>query len=998
KGFSPDDLVGYLQENDYLLGTMFIGNTIIRNSKYATVAIDYKTGKESEVNYHRYGIIPCVQCGLTKPMAYYPPASNNADKDSGCIGFWFYPTAQKYLLYIKGTNGQSSIGVYISSSNKLRLDLYSSDGILLRYETNSTVTLNKWNFFGLNFSYRYDGEAYGDMFSFELYLNGECKKGSLGLAIHTDNSFYHIGYRFDGNTGYDGLESYITALMIGTRREISSSQMEEYYNVTKDYIINALSINGTEVGFSIATTYEVSDVRLKQFEIYPLHNHYKSLNGKMPKAFDARKVSKKNKDRTFSYNNLISRYAYVADGCRLEYPVEQTTAGTILARAIIKEDSEKQYFFEYTDASYRKVGLYRGSDKYLYVEANDQTYKTSLLFTSNVWHTVGFSFYESITSTSISTTKKEPVRVYLDGQSVSFNITCVHYIPTSVSIGRQFNLNGDTYNPLLGQIEMLAIGKTYSEESTLNLLSNELKSTTKISKYNELGQLKKTIIRNRDTTILSTEYNYASTKSNHTSRYVGNELIQYNSNTIRSYDWDKQGNVIKIDDIVFGSHNYKYNERGFLEQEDSIIYKYDSNGNITNAGSTTFGYDETIKDRLTSVNGKAITYGSNPLNPTSYNGNTFTWEGRRLLKYNNIEYTYDEQGLRTRKKVNGSTTKYYYDRTNLITEVNPSYRLDFLYDAEDQLYGFIYNNSDKYYYVRDFMQNILGIIDSNGNLVVKYEYTAYGTITSITGSKATTIGAYNPFRYKGYYYDSETGLYLVTTRYYNPEWCRFISPDSIEYLDPNNINGMNLYAYCRNNPINYVDPDGHMPWWAALLIGGSIIVGLAVASVFTAGTVGAIVSGALAGSIINGALGFASGITLDENGWSFDWDKAATGFMCGTITGAISGAVSAGISNGFSFAGHAFEKGSYAIRGIKAGVDGLLAMGSYMAQSAINGSEISVVGSLISLGTGLLNFADPMGKIFDTIWIPTIGAEIAWGYDMISSAFKRKNQKLLAVY
>ena len=83
---------------------------------------------------------------------------------------------------------------------------------------------------------------------------------------------------------------------------------------------------------------------------------------------------------------------------------------------------------------------------------------------------------------------------------------------------------------------------------------------------------------------------------------------------------------------------------------------------------------------------------------------------------------------------------------------------------------------------------------------------------------------------------------------------------------------------------------------------------------------------------------------------------------------------------------------------IKAGVDGLLAMGSYMTQSAMNGSEISVVGSLISLGTGLLNFADPMGNFFETVWIPTIGAEIAWGYDMISNAIKKRNQKFSVVY
>lgn len=92
--------------------------------------------------------------------------------------------------------------------------------------------------------------------------------------------------------------------------------------------------------------------------------------------------------------------------------------------------------------------------------------------------------------------------------------------------------------------------------------------------------------------------------------------------------------------------------------------------------------------------------------------------------------------------------------------------------------------------------------------MVQYEYTAYGKISSITGSLASTIGAYNPFRYKGYYYDKESTMYYCNSRYYNPEWCRFISPDSIEYLDPSSINGLNLYAYCYNDSINYVDSSG----------------------------------------------------------------------------------------------------------------------------------------------------------------------------------------------
>ncbi len=497
------------------------------------------------------------------------------------------------------------------------------------------------------------------------------------------------------------------------------------------------------------------------------------------------------------------------------------------------------------------------------------------------------------------------------------------------------------------------------------------------------------------------EQKYLSKFSLFISKFVEKETIKYGSTTVnRSYGVNALGNVTSVSDTTFGSHSYSYNTRGFLEREDSTEYTYDSNGNITKAGSTTFTYDSTLKDRLKTVNGKEITYGTNPLNPASWNGLKYTFEGRRLTRFTYgggfVNFEYNDQGLRTVKKdYRGIGSKYYYDGDLLITEIAPGYRLDFLYDENNQLYGFIYNNSDKYFYIRDFMQSILGIIDTSGNLVVKYGYTAYGTITDISGSLAGTIGAHNPFRYKGYYYDTETSMYYCKSRYYVPEWCRWLNGDNIVCFKAQTINGMNLFSYCQNNPITYVDENGNMPTWAKWLVGGLVFAGTLVAAVLTGGA--SIAVGAAIGSGVGAILGIASGITLDENGWSFDSEKAANGFMLGSITGAISGAVSGGISEGFTFAGHIVEKGSYVIRGIKTGVDGLLAMGSYMTQCAMSGSEISVVGSFISLGTGLLNFVDPLGKI-DSILIPTIGAEIAWGYDMISNAIKKRNQKFSVVY
>jgi len=103
--------------------------------------------------------------------------------------------------------------------------------------------------------------------------------------------------------------------------------------------------------------------------------------------------------------------------------------------------------------------------------------------------------------------------------------------------------------------------------------------------------------------------------------------------------------------------------------------------------------------------------------------------------------------------------------------------------------------------VRDALENILGIIDNAGNLVVQYAYNAWGKPESTTGTLATTVGELNPFRYKGYYFDSDTGMYYCHTRYYVPDWCRWLCADGVIGLDPSSLFEQNLYCYCNNNPV-----------------------------------------------------------------------------------------------------------------------------------------------------------------------------------------------------
>ena len=213
---------------------------------------------------------------------------------------------------------------------------------------------------------------------------------------------------------------------------------------------------------------------------------------------------------------------------------------------------------------------------------------------------------------------------------------------------------------------------------------------------------------------------------------------------------------------------------------------------------------------------------------------------------------------------------YVLDGTKILSQTylhsisKQTYTVKFFYDENDAPIAMEYDGN--YYYYRTNIQgDIEGIYNSNGTLVVSYSYDAWGNILSTTGTLADTVGETNPFRYRGYYYDTETGLYYVSSRYYDPEIGRFLNADEATYLGASGtILGYNLFAYCENNPVNYEDPTGN---WLI-----QVICGVAGAAVF--GTVANIVCRLLgvnatirrlitAGfALIGGVLGAAFGSAL----------------------------------------------------------------------------------------------------------------------------------------
>lgn len=339
------------------------------------------------------------------------------------------------------------------------------------------------------------------------------------------------------------------------------------------------------------------------------------------------------------------------------------------------------------------------------------------------------------------------------------------------------------------------------------------------------------------------------------------------------YKYDSMGNIIEVFENGRSACRYEYDALGRLTREDNVAFgktttwAYDNNGNILaryeyaitakptselhllNGTCKLYTYDDN-SDQLMSYNDESFVYDVIG-NPITYRGKTAVWEyGRQLKSYDGNTFSYDARGCRIAK--NGIT--FIYDSNgNLIKQSNG---LEFLYDHTG-VFAVKYGN-ETYYYRKDAQGNIVELLDSNGDTVVKYKYDAWGKCqTTIVDSTATEIASLNPFRYRSYYYDTETGFYFLKTRYYDPEIGRFMTIDDISYLDPDNINGLNLYAYCGNDPVNNSDSSGTFAFSTFLIVlAASFLVTWAAGEIFGHQAIGGI------GSIFSGISSIATGISM----------------------------------------------------------------------------------------------------------------------------------------
>ena len=311
----------------------------------------------------------------------------------------------------------------------------------------------------------------------------------------------------------------------------------------------------------------------------------------------------------------------------------------------------------------------------------------------------------------------------------------------------------------------------------------------------------------------------AKVKSSATTQLVS-QIILSNGTTL-SYGYDAEERITSVVETytvdatpVTNTTLYTYDALGQLLTETvngEVVntMKYDNYGNIVEKNGKAYTYgDATWKDLLTGFDGKTIEYDTQG-NPVKYLGHTLTWEkGRQLKSFGGNTYTYNANGIRTSKTVNGVLHTYTLDGTKILREAWSGNTLVPLYDNEDSVCGILYN-SVPYYFIKNLQGDVIAIVDKDAQTVARYSYDAWGVPEVKFDSSDCKIATINPFRYHGYFYDEETGLYYLLSRYYNPDLGRFINADSIEWLGTNErIIETNIFVYCKNDCVNLSDEVG----------------------------------------------------------------------------------------------------------------------------------------------------------------------------------------------
>ena len=473
-------------------------------------------------------------------------------------------------------------------------------------------------------------------------------------------------------------------------------------------------------------------------------------------------------------------------------------------------------YFEYTYDDYGNISLITGETG----KIAEMIYNKQGLVTKAVDYSSGETSYYYYT---FDGSLESEYRTSSDG-------SLTHYIVT--------DSNGNTVEKtsVNGQTKTITTG---TDKDGKSFVSND--GVTNETSTDDFGRVSTvTTKQNKSDTVFTKQYSYYhGSESNATTNMVGGISYKLSSDKVLgySYNYNDTGNVENVYENGKKVAVYTYDELNQLvwyadtRTGRYIRIVYDNYGNIQKMESyslgtnwapvklletRTYSYGDTNwKDKLTEFDGDSITYDKNG-NPLTYRDDmTFEWENGRILKdittYDKaIQMSYDSNGMRTQKSVDGVKTNYYYDSSNnLFALTQGSDTLFFYYDNSGEVMS-VSCNGTMYFYIKDLQGDITEIVDKDGKAVAKYAYDAWGNM--LTENNGTlTVGELNPFRYRSYVYDEETGLYYLQSRYYDPLTGRFLNADVYCDTESGTPLSTNMFAYCENNAINNVDYSGNSP-------------------------------------------------------------------------------------------------------------------------------------------------------------------------------------------
>ena len=368
-----------------------------------------------------------------------------------------------------------------------------------------------------------------------------------------------------------------------------------------------------------------------------------------------------------------------------------------------------------------------------------------------------------------------------------------------------------------------------------------------------------------------------------------------------SYEYDAEERITSVVDkysvngeVVKTTYEYTYDTLGQLltESVNGVAVNtmtYDNYGNILTKNGKTYTYgDSKWKDLLTEYDGQTITYddGGNPIN---YLGHTLAWEkGRQLKSFDDITYTYNANGIRTSKTVNGVKHEYTLDGTNIVKETWDGNTLVPIYDNTESVCGITYNGTS-YYFLKNLQGDVIAITDATGSVVARYTYDAWGVCTIESDTTDCKIAEINPYRYRSYYLDQEIGMYYLQSRYYNPNIGKFINSDDATVLEIEKaVLNHSLFTYCKNEPINNFDPYGYwvltigVSWGIAAILGVNFFATLLIDSTWDYGVfLGATLLYGVMAKGLSGSLGIYWGFKKIKN----YLNSVTVGFAAGYVVG-----------------------------------------------------------------------------------------------------------------